>query len=117
MVSWINICKPKAEGGLGIKNLSEWNIASGGKLMWDILLNKKSLWNDWIRNKYMANKSIWDYKIQPYYSSAWKGILKARSVLRGHISYIISDGQHINLCIDPWINGYSINQMYGDHIR
>ena len=44
-VSWASCCRKKSEGGLGLKNLVEWNRASIFFQLWRILQpNSKSLW-------------------------------------------------------------------------
>nr|GEU87602.1 hypothetical protein [Tanacetum cinerariifolium] len=47
-VSWNSMCKPKVEGGLGIKSLDSWNKALMSKHIWNIITQKKSLWVRWI---------------------------------------------------------------------
>ncbi|CAM8923331.1 unnamed protein product [Rhodiola kirilowii] len=54
-VSWDNICLPKSEGGLGIRNLRGVKEALLGKVAWRFLLNE-SFWAKFSRNKYL-NKS------------------------------------------------------------
>lgn len=43
-IAWVDVCKPKEEGGLGLKNLAEANKVSCLKLIWRILSAKSSLW-------------------------------------------------------------------------
>ena len=43
-VSWEKVCRPKQEGGLGIRNLQQWNLAAVGKIAWHISFKKDSLW-------------------------------------------------------------------------
>ncbi|GKB63681.1 RNA-directed DNA polymerase, eukaryota, reverse transcriptase zinc-binding domain protein, partial [Tanacetum coccineum] len=43
-VNWCSVCKPKVEGGLGIKSLDSWNIALMSKHVWNIITHKESLW-------------------------------------------------------------------------
>ncbi|GJV51016.1 putative reverse transcriptase domain-containing protein [Tanacetum coccineum] len=49
-IAWLDVCKPKDQGGLGFKSLDLWNIAS----------RKESLWwiGDHIRHKIGDGKSI-----------------------------------------------------------
>ena len=35
-VSWARICTPKVLGGLGLKNLAQWNRAFMLKRLWDV---------------------------------------------------------------------------------
>ncbi|VFQ63952.1 unnamed protein product [Cuscuta campestris] len=42
-VAWDNICKPKDEGGLGLRNSTIWNQALLAKCFWNIAANKETL--------------------------------------------------------------------------
>ncbi|WMV42413.1 hypothetical protein MTR67_035798 [Solanum verrucosum] len=44
LVAWGKVCFPKRQGGLTIKACSNWNKAYMGQLLWQIIVNKKSLW-------------------------------------------------------------------------
>ena len=43
-VKWSDICKPKDEGRLGVKNCIEWNKALTLRYFWAIKEKKDSLW-------------------------------------------------------------------------
>ncbi|XP_058770098.1 uncharacterized protein LOC131643795 [Vicia villosa] len=43
-VSWYNICKPKEEGGLGVKHIGYFNKALLCKWKWMILMENGTLW-------------------------------------------------------------------------
>nr|XP_009607477.1 uncharacterized protein LOC104101690 [Nicotiana tomentosiformis] len=53
LLSWEKICQPKKLGGLNTKGCKEWNIASVGKLIWQLQVNKESLWVKWVHSIYM----------------------------------------------------------------
>ncbi|XP_043699291.1 uncharacterized protein LOC122650056 [Telopea speciosissima] len=78
-ISWDNLCKPKAEGGLGIRRLRDVNMAMLCKLTWKIR-NDKLLSSTFLRHKYV-NK--WG-NLQSGYkaSSIWPGIRKMWSFVK-----------------------------------
>nr|GEW73720.1 hypothetical protein [Tanacetum cinerariifolium] len=43
-VAWSSICKPKDQGGFGLRNLKVWNHALLAKHVWNIAIKKDSLW-------------------------------------------------------------------------
>lgn len=43
LVSWDKVCLPKKFGGLNIKGSKLWNVASVGKLLWQLIVNKDVL--------------------------------------------------------------------------
>ena len=51
-VKWDNICKPKLEGGLGIKDLNLFSLALLGKWRWRLLHDRDSLWAKVLKAKY-----------------------------------------------------------------
>jgi hypothetical protein len=51
-VSWEDICKPKKEGGLGIRDLRLVNISLLAKWRWKLLSCDRALWKDVIIAKY-----------------------------------------------------------------
>ncbi|GKA65243.1 hypothetical protein Tco_0764950 [Tanacetum coccineum] len=59
-VNWSSVCKPKVEGGLGIKSLDSWNKALMSKHIWNIITQKESLWVRWINTYRLKGRSFWD---------------------------------------------------------
>ncbi|GJY28473.1 RNA-directed DNA polymerase, eukaryota, reverse transcriptase zinc-binding domain protein, partial [Tanacetum coccineum] len=43
-IGWKEVCKPKSQGGLGLKPLCAWNEALMAKHLWNIASNKDSIW-------------------------------------------------------------------------
>ena len=50
-IPWNWICRPKEEGGLGIKNMKDMNAKCLLELIWK-LFNKDGLWCKVVRGKY-----------------------------------------------------------------
>ena len=68
LIKWENICKPKALGGLGVKNLQWKNEALGAKLIWRLFQEYNHKWAKIIYNKYLIAKdplSIFHIKSLP----------------------------------------------------
>jgi hypothetical protein len=51
-VKWNDICKPKREGGLGIRDLRLINLSLLAKWRWKLLSNDRDVWKDVIFTKY-----------------------------------------------------------------
>ncbi|GJZ45295.1 hypothetical protein Tco_0592891, partial [Tanacetum coccineum] len=86
-VDWKNVCKPRSEGGLGIKNLDEWNSELLSKHLWNVISNKDSLWVDWIK------------------------MLDLRDIMRKQVKYKIGDGKSVFLWHDKWWNDKCLNEI------
>ncbi|XP_062114435.1 uncharacterized protein LOC133825522 [Humulus lupulus] len=50
-IAWDSICKPKAAGGIGFKNISEWNKAAMFKYVWAVAAKEDNLWVVAIKDK------------------------------------------------------------------
>jgi hypothetical protein len=53
-VKWDDICKPKKEAGLGIRELRLMNLSLLAKWRWKLLSHEKEVWKDVIMAKYGA---------------------------------------------------------------
>ena len=51
-VKWEVVCLPKTKGGLGIKDISKFNIALLGKWIWALASDQQQLWARIIISKY-----------------------------------------------------------------
>ncbi|GAV81765.1 LOW QUALITY PROTEIN: zf-RVT domain-containing protein, partial [Cephalotus follicularis] len=91
-VAWSKVCKPREEGGLGIKNCRGWNQAAILKIGWDICQ--------------MTCNSSW----------SWRSVLNARRLLADRVVYEVGNGQSFSLWFDPWLNGVSILDRYGARV-
>ncbi|XP_039045257.1 uncharacterized protein LOC120184986 [Hibiscus syriacus] len=68
-VSWGNICKPKSEGGLGLKDLKTWNKACLIHLTRKLLAGEGSLWVAWIHNYIIKQQDF--FTMDEYPSATW----------------------------------------------
>lgn len=101
-IAWHTVCLPKAEGGLGVKQMVQWNKAALCKQLWKLFDKPSCLWSKWVNLNYMKGESIWsvDPKIDdPWY---WKKLLKLRTIVVGHIQVMVGDGRHVKLFYDNW---------------
>lgn len=59
-VSWEEVCKPRSEGGLGIRNLQEFEVVFKLKQVWNLSTNSGSLWVAWLHSNIFVRKSFWE---------------------------------------------------------
>lgn len=112
-VAWANLTLPKDEGGLGLKNLLDWNKALLLQHFLRLIsYQSHSLWANWMKATILKSKTIWQVPISPGCSWIWKQFLKLRPLALQHLKYIVGDGQHISLWYDPWLNGATINPSH-----
>ncbi|VFQ64920.1 unnamed protein product [Cuscuta campestris] len=82
LVSWDIICQPKSKGGLGLRNIINWNKATIMKLNWDIANKKDVLWVKWIHSRYIQSASYWDYIPKPSSCHYWRQMVRVRDKFR-----------------------------------
>src|ERR1044072_6535432 len=51
-VKWEDVCRPKKEGGMGVRDVTKFNISLFGKWRWKVLVESESLWAKVICAKY-----------------------------------------------------------------
>ncbi|KAK4391360.1 hypothetical protein Sango_1913800 [Sesamum angolense] len=101
-VAWEHICKPKDEGGLGIRSTLASNQALMLKHLWRILQNDgTSIWVNWIQNYRLRNCSIWTFDGSTG-SWGWKKMLKLRPLLKRGVIYKVGNGATFKLWHDIW---------------
>jgi len=107
LLSWEKVCKPKEEGGLGIKAVKEMNKALHAKVGWQLLHDKTSLWARVFRSKYKVgdpHDKAWTVA-KSNWSATWRSIsLGLREVVLVELGWVIGDGRTIHFWTDKWLN-------------
>ena len=102
-VAWGNVTKPIEEGGVGIKDIVEWNYALIMKHLLKLVdLASNSIWAQWVRISILKNNSFWS-AVKPS-SCSWilKKIFNLRDRALPHINLSLGNGQNTFLWFDPW---------------
>ncbi|KAL9689986.1 hypothetical protein QQ045_010379 [Rhodiola kirilowii] len=79
LVAWENVCKPKSNGGLDLKNPVNFNKALALSQICDLCLKKDSLWIKWMNNYFFKNRSYWELEEKNNHS--W--VLKKKIITHG----------------------------------
>ncbi|KAL1198665.1 putative ribonuclease H protein [Cardamine amara subsp. amara] len=103
-VSWKDMCLPKSEGGLGLRDFVSWNKVLTLRLFWLLISGSSSLWVAWNREHRLKRTNIWAVEIQPNSSWIWKFIMALRPLAKGLISCDIGDGNQASFWHDNWTN-------------
>ncbi|GKC02621.1 hypothetical protein Tco_0994231 [Tanacetum coccineum] len=78
-VAWEAVYLPHREGGLGIRRLDDFNVALMTTHVWCILINKESLWVQWIYSYKLKGRSFWDVPCLGDVSWGWRKLLQIRT--------------------------------------
>ena len=81
LVAWDEVCRPKSEGGLGIRRNEDVNKATITKLGWRILTDKDSLWARIMRDKYVKVNNFFNIPKKEGDSVVWKEVINHRKYI------------------------------------
>lgn len=114
-IAWENVCRPKNEGGLGLKNLSDANRVSCLKLIWRIISEKNYLWVCWIWKYLIRKGSYWSVNERSSLGSwMWKKLLKLRPLAKQLVKKEINSGSNSSFWFDCWSQIGSLIEVTGD---
>lgn len=102
-ISWNKIIKSKDQGGLGIRDFKDFNIALLTKQSWRIMQNPSSLLARVYKAKYYAKTTLLQATKKWSSSYAWKGILQENKLLKHGIKWVVGNGEHIQAWKDQWL--------------
>lgn len=106
LLSWDKLCKPKKDGGLGIRSTRIANSAFLMKVLRSFCTKLESLWCSVIKSKYRCGWRDFPIVDQRRKSSNfWNGLAKSWEEFRANLSWQIRDGESIRLWSDNWILG------------
>lgn len=58
-VAWRDVCRPKSEGGVGIRLLEDFQLVFRLKQAWNLFSNSGSLWVAWLKSNVFGRKNYW----------------------------------------------------------
>lgn len=81
-MSWERMCQPKIAGGLGFRNLHDFNIALLGKQAWRLISKPDCLMACLFKARYYPTGSFLSAKLGGSPSFVWMSVLEAQSIIK-----------------------------------
>lgn len=95
--------KKKCEGGLGFRDLANFNDALLAKQGWRILQNPQALWVQVLKVRYFPNCSFLEARRRASPSWNWSSLLSGRSLIQQGLCSQIGNGSAVNIWHGSWI--------------
>ncbi|KAJ6836362.1 uncharacterized protein M6B38_328180 [Iris pallida] len=114
-ISWDQLCRPREEGGVGLRSLHTVRKAACVKMAWRFIKGG-SLWADWMASRYLRRTNFWACRIDNNFSVTFKAILRCRPVLQTAICRHMKDGTTTDLWLDPWLGSRSLLEILGEQM-
>lgn len=101
--AWNGLCKPKKWGGMGFRNLRNFNVAMLCKQSWRIMQNPDSLVARFYKARYFTNSSFLEARKGGNPSLIWSSLLETQEVIRRHSRWRVGNGEKIRIWHDDWL--------------
>ena len=110
-ISWEKLCLPKNEGGMGFRELSNFNDSLLAKQFWRLNSQENFLFNKVFKAKFFPDCSIMDCDNSNKGSYAWKSLCQARHVIELGSVWRVGDDQSIQIRRDRWLPKTSCSRI------
>ncbi|KAL9286052.1 putative reverse transcriptase zinc-binding domain-containing protein [Arabidopsis thaliana] len=102
-MAWNKLCSSKSEGGLGFRDVDDFNSALLAKQLWSLVSFPDSLFAKDFKGRYFRKSNPLD-NIKSYSPSyGWRSICSARSLVCKGLIKRVGSGASISVWEDPWI--------------
>ncbi|XP_042482126.1 uncharacterized protein LOC122062568 [Macadamia integrifolia] len=108
-VRWDVCCRPKDEGGLGLRRLRDINKAMLCNMVWRVRHEKSTACN-FLRARFL--RSDGSFKSSYKSSSIWPGFRKMWDFMSSKEAWLIGNGENIKFWTDNWLGNKSILGMF-----
>ncbi|XP_010495244.1 PREDICTED: uncharacterized protein LOC104772312 [Camelina sativa] len=102
-VAWDRLKYMKKEGGLGFRDIEQFNEALLAKQAWRILQHPNSLMSRILKGRYFSDSNILDATRGTQPSFGWQSLLVGRDLLKKGLRFTVGDETSIKTWTDPWL--------------
>ncbi|GJY55984.1 hypothetical protein Tco_0455099 [Tanacetum coccineum] len=115
-VAWKDVCKPKSQGGLGLRSVHLWNEALMAKHIWNIVSRKNSIWVKWVNIYCLKGRCMWDDELSRGYSWSWKQLFDLKNKIKKFVQVKIGNGNDCNIWFDKWHSTGPISRLINHEV-
>src|ERR1041385_9244829 len=112
LARWDILCRPKAQGGLGIENLEVKNRCLLSKWLYRLLVEDEGMWIQILRNKYLHTKTLAQVTPKSTDSPFWKGLMKVKVAFFNRTKFVVGGGESTRFWKDTWLGEMSLAMQY-----
>ncbi|XP_060969468.1 uncharacterized protein LOC133036755 [Cannabis sativa] len=102
-ISWKKLCQHKDIGGLGFRDLRDYNLSFLGKQGWRLLTMEDSLVARIYKARYFPHGSFLNAELGQNPSFIWRSIWAAQDLVKQGARRAIANGNTVSILHDPWL--------------
>ena len=116
LINWDTICKPKKEGGLGIKKFDILNQAMLAGQEGRIINHANIFLGKTLKVKYFPSEDLYSSKPKNLHTWIWKSILNSKHSILHQGKWIVGSGAQIPINHPVWRTRKATNQTLQTHL-
>ncbi|KAM2462656.1 hypothetical protein PS1_013517 [Malus domestica] len=93
----------KGEGGMGFRNLNDFNLALLAKQCWRLIHEPDALLVKVLKARYFPHVSFFEARNGGRASWIWSSLLEGRELLREGAHWQVLNGHQTKLWVDKWL--------------
>ncbi|GJX07043.1 RNA-directed DNA polymerase, eukaryota, reverse transcriptase zinc-binding domain protein [Tanacetum coccineum] len=101
-IAWKDVCRPKSQGGLGLRTTKMMNESLMIKYLWNLVSRKESLWVKWVNSYRLKGRCVWNLTVTKNTAWCWKSIMKLRDKIRDFVGIRVGNGRDCFIWFDKW---------------
>ncbi|XP_062103848.1 uncharacterized protein LOC133814961 [Humulus lupulus] len=114
-MSWKRMSVHKHCGGMGFRNLRDFNLALLGKQGWRLLVRETSLVGKVFKARYYPKGSFLTASLGTNPSFIWRSILESQGLVAKAVRHSIGCGASTSILDDPWLPDESNPYVQSEH--
>lgn len=114
-VAWEDVCKPKSEGGSGIRLLEEFEMVFRLKQLSNFFTNSGSIWVAWLKRNVFRRSSYWLTEESYRFSGTVRSMIQLRDSLVDFLRCKVCNGETVLFWFMHWTELGPLLQFIGQN--